>query len=286
MAEAAHLRALQEAVKCPVCLDDLKNPVTLRCGHNFCHSCIEGAWGQGQESLRCPVCRYQCRERLVTSNAQLCRMVDMARMLRVSSRAESQGESPLCKTHDLALALFCEEDLELLCPQCPRPPECEGHRVRPVAEAASEHKARVYSYFKPLKRHVAEFQKVLAIQNTKSLEARGKARISELNLPPEVKYLCQFTQGICRAVFLSADEEYRNYLKQKCDDDETAFIDHLCSLKSLAMELTEMRALSEVRLLTSIKGMLCRWEKLKLPVQNLLQTRTAGLSPPPPHPAP
>ncbi|XP_058513416.1 putative tripartite motif-containing protein 61 [Ochotona princeps] len=286
MAEAAHLRALQEAVKCPVCLDDLKSPVTLGCGHNFCHCCIAGAWAQGQESFRCPVCRYQCRERLLTSNARLGRMVDMARMLQVRSRAESQGESPLCKTHNLALTLFCEEDLELLCPQCPRPPECEGHRVRPVAKAASEHKARVYGYFKPLKRQVAEFQKVLAIQNRKSLEARDKARISKLNLPPEVTYLCQFTQGICRIVFSRANEEYRNYLKRKCDDNETAFIDHLCSLKSLVMDLTEMRALPEVKLLTRVQDILCKWDTLQLPVQHLLQTRTAGLSPPLPRPTP
>ncbi|XP_064859050.1 tripartite motif-containing protein 16-like isoform X2 [Oncorhynchus nerka] len=44
---------------CSVCLDVLKEPVTISCGHNYCRSCIEGCWDR--EVLKgvysCPQCR-------------------------------------------------------------------------------------------------------------------------------------------------------------------------------------------------------------------------------------
>ncbi|XP_048647726.1 tripartite motif-containing protein 75-like [Marmota marmota marmota] len=46
---AAALADLQAEAKCSICLEDPKDPITIECGHNFCHSCIQHYWADLQD---------------------------------------------------------------------------------------------------------------------------------------------------------------------------------------------------------------------------------------------
>ncbi|XP_059374215.1 tripartite motif-containing protein 16-like [Carassius carassius] len=56
MAEA---RFSQEDFVCPLCLDLLKDPVTIQCGHSYCMSCITDCWNKEEQKrvYSCPQCR-------------------------------------------------------------------------------------------------------------------------------------------------------------------------------------------------------------------------------------
>ncbi|XP_047674352.1 tripartite motif-containing protein 16-like [Tachysurus fulvidraco] len=77
---------------CSVCLDLLKDPVTLSCGHSFCKVCINDCWDQEDQKdvYSCPQCRDTFTPRPV-----LCRNNILAEVVeKLKKTTEVQAASP------------------------------------------------------------------------------------------------------------------------------------------------------------------------------------------------
>lgn len=57
-------KLLEDFFSCPICLDTMQNPVTTKCGHNFCLNCIK------KNNSECAVCR-KTLDRDLTINYQM-----------------------------------------------------------------------------------------------------------------------------------------------------------------------------------------------------------------------
>ncbi|KAM9495996.1 E3 ubiquitin/ISG15 ligase TRIM25-like [Clarias gariepinus] len=91
MAEAS-ISVDQDQFICPVCLDLLKDPVAIPCGHSFCKVCINDCWDQeDQKGIHsCPQCRDTFTPRpVLRRNNMLAEVVE-----KLKKKTEVQSASP------------------------------------------------------------------------------------------------------------------------------------------------------------------------------------------------
>lgn len=116
---------------CPICLDVLRDPVTVPCGHNFCQSCLQelrqrpgppdggGAGG----AARCPLCQEPVPAALrLCKNRALCELLPLLAAATGASSPSSPsspaGASPMAPGAGEEDAAG-EEGAAVLCDVCP-----------------------------------------------------------------------------------------------------------------------------------------------------------------------
>ncbi|XP_050957580.1 tripartite motif-containing protein 16 isoform X1 [Labeo rohita] len=78
MAEA-NISVTQDQFSCSICLDLLKDPVTIPCGHSYCMNCITDCWNQDDQKgiYSCPQCRQTFTPRpVINKNVVFAEMVE------------------------------------------------------------------------------------------------------------------------------------------------------------------------------------------------------------------
>ncbi|XP_041852185.1 tripartite motif-containing protein 16-like [Melanotaenia boesemani] len=86
--------AAPDSLFCSVCLEVLKNPATLPCGHSYCMDCINSYWNQEEQrgACICPQCRQKfCPRPVLNKNTVLADlMVNMAEGGRPTSPEKNE----------------------------------------------------------------------------------------------------------------------------------------------------------------------------------------------------
>uniref|UniRef100_A0A7N6FHT1 Uncharacterized protein n=1 Tax=Anabas testudineus TaxID=64144 RepID=A0A7N6FHT1_ANATE len=123
-----------EDLTCSICLTIFSDPVTLLCGHSFCRWCITDVL---KTKPQCPHCQAAVSTEgkcLPTSHI----LKSLAEKAKEAEKLKKEhGPHKLCPEHEEKLKLFCVTDQQLACMICRDGENHEGHKFKPIKEAAA-----------------------------------------------------------------------------------------------------------------------------------------------------
>ncbi|TRY86283.1 hypothetical protein DNTS_031521 [Danionella cerebrum] len=128
MGEASN-SSTETQLSCSICLELLKDPVTIPCGHSYCMDCIRNCWKEKRNSsnYKCPQCRQSFSPRpALNKNVVMAEMVENLnkRELEMAQNFAGPGdmECDVCKEKKLKAVKAC-----LVCLQSYCQAHLEGH---------------------------------------------------------------------------------------------------------------------------------------------------------------
>ncbi|XP_052608704.1 tripartite motif-containing protein 60-like [Peromyscus californicus insignis] len=283
---------LQAKAHCPVCKKYFKDPVTIKCGHNFCLTCIREFWKDLKDRFPCPVCHFNCPERSFQSNEQLTKKTKVAKPLPVKKTKkrkleekfscetrqklpdqevpatswEKDQEVPAtsCEKDQEVPATSWEKDQEVPCPQRSLVPSHTGDSVWPIEKAALSPREYIECYVKLWREKVEPEEKTLASQRRRLLELKKWAERRGEELALEYQQYRSFLRG------------ERENMREQLQNEETAemaklqenlakFSDHIASLKCLWRKVKSKYVRPELELLTGLKDCYERPDSFRCP---------------------
>ncbi|KAM9335211.1 tripartite motif-containing protein 16-like [Symphorus nematophorus] len=143
---------------CSICLDLLKDPVTIPCGHNYCMSCIKSCWDEEDKKkiYSCPQCRQTFAPRpVLVKNTMLAELVEELKKTGPKAAPADHDDSPpfkkhklvepsvklqdtICSRHDEVMKIFCRTDQQCICIVC----SMDEHKGHNTVSAATERAER------------------------------------------------------------------------------------------------------------------------------------------------
>uniref|UniRef100_UPI0037E7FEAA E3 ubiquitin-protein ligase TRIM35-like n=1 Tax=Semicossyphus pulcher TaxID=241346 RepID=UPI0037E7FEAA len=203
-----------EDLCCPVCQDVFRDPVVLSCSHSFCKDCLKSWWRQ-RPTRECPVCKRRSSRVDPPRNLALKNLCESFLQERDQSASEA-----LCSLHSEKLKLFCLDHQQPVCLVCRDSEKHTNHRIRPIDEAAREHKKNLQETLEPLKDKLKVFKQVKVEFDQTAEHIQVQARHTERQIKEQFKKLHQFLEEEeeARMSALREEEEQKSQrMKEKME---------------------------------------------------------------------
>nr|XP_046241594.1 nuclear factor 7, brain-like [Scatophagus argus] len=159
---AEKLALVESFLSCHVCSETFRDPVSLRCNHSFCSSCLQQFWKQ-TGNKNCPICKRKSSKDFLKVNFPLKELADSFAGRQKSGSSETeQAEKKVevvCSKHQGESKLFCEDEQRALCSVCEFSLH-QSHKVVPIEQAVSDLKEQLKCDLKSLQDKRDEYKQV------------------------------------------------------------------------------------------------------------------------------
>ncbi|XP_074490975.1 tripartite motif-containing protein 16-like protein [Sebastes fasciatus] len=230
---------------CRICVQLLRDPATLPCGHNFCLQCIQDHLDRDQRKNRtcsCPQCghKFPSRPQPIKNTtlegdaaAAAASMQALKRPALWSCRpgpgGPSSGGRSLCERHGMPLDIYCCTDQQIICAGCDST-EHTGHTIGSVKEERRRKQEE-------LKNMQTKTKQILQKQE-KKCENMGKTL-------EQIQEEARETQDYCESILAGiVDSLQRHYMSVReliRGQEEEAAAPVQMSLQTLQVKMEEMR---------------------------------------------
>jgi tripartite motif-containing protein 59 len=120
---------VKENLVCPICLDIVKDPVSLPCSHTFCRSCLQKGLEKDNNLIICPYCRKEHRFEgglnAIPVNVVLSSLLESL---------ATQEKIERCPDHQKKLSICCITCGKCLCTHCTLFTHARDHTFKSIKE--------------------------------------------------------------------------------------------------------------------------------------------------------
>ncbi|XP_056310172.1 tripartite motif-containing protein 16-like [Danio aesculapii] len=254
MAEA---RFSQDEFLCPVCLDLLKDPVAIPCGHSYCKSCITGFWNKEDENrvYSCPQCRQTFSPRpALAKNTMLAEVVEKLKKTKPPVDCNAGAGDVQCdactgtKYKAIKSCLQCQESYCRAHFQ--RHEEFHSRKPHKVIDATGrlqdmicpKHEKELEVYCITDQQCICELCKKYEHKNHKTVSAAAQRTEKQKELKETLVQLQERLQQRQKDLqqLRAAVESHKRSAQTAVEDTERMFIELICSIEKRRSELTQM----------------------------------------------